>query len=149
MLAKAVIVLVSSLFLISCGRHSVAPTANPATLLPPTQLTLVEQWGIEAQGIKLSAAGYMLDFRYKVINPVKAAIVVNRKDKPYLLDDRSKMIVRVPAPANIGPLRHTGGNLKKDTTYFVLFSNPGKRINQGDQVTVVMGQYKLEHITVE
>ncbi|MEE9426416.1 MAG: hypothetical protein V3V18_15770 [Methylococcales bacterium] len=149
MLARILILHILLLSMVGCGGRTTTPTADPALSSIPAQVALIEEWGIEAESIKLSAAGYMLDFRYKVLDPIKAAKVVNRKNKPYLLNERSGMTTRVPAPANIGPLRHTGGNLKQNTKYFVLFSNPGRSISKGDHVTVVMGQYKLEHISVE
>ncbi|RMG84918.1 MAG: hypothetical protein D6708_16425, partial [Candidatus Dadabacteria bacterium] len=31
-----------------------------------------EKWGIEVVGVMLSAGGYMLDFRYRVVDPEKA-----------------------------------------------------------------------------
>lgn len=115
----------------------------------PEQRQLVEQWGIEALRVTLSANDYMVDFRYKVHDPDKAAKAVNRKDQPYIHQSSTGITRVVPAPANIGALRHTGRNLKAGKNYFVLFANPGKSIKRGDKITLVMGGYKLENVIVQ
>jgi len=123
--------------------------ANPPGSVLPKQDKLIEQWGIEALRVTLSANDYMVDFRYRVIDPKKAAKAVNRKDQPYVRHSNTGLTTKVPAPANIGALRHTGRNLKKGVPYFVLFANPGKTIKRGDKVTVVMGGYTLENVSVQ
>jgi len=123
--------------------------AIPSEPVLPKQQELIEQWGIEALKVTLSANGYMVDFRYRVIDPKKAAKAVNRRDQPYLRNLKTGRNSLVPSPANIGALRHTGGNLQKGKHYFVLFANPGKAIKRGDKVNLVMGGYALENVTVQ
>lgn len=110
---------------------------------------LTERWGIQAESLKISAAGFMVDFRYKVLDPEKAAKVVNSKNQPYIIDEHTGKRVVVPALVNVGSLRHTGRNLKKDKKYFVMFANDGNIVKSGSPVTVVMGDYKLEHVVVK
>ena len=52
------------------------------------ETSLEKDWekdgGIRVLSIRQTSAGYMLDFRYKVINPKKAAVFIDRSNKPLL-----------------------------------------------------------------
>jgi len=111
--------------------------------------TLEDQWGISITGIRLSGAGYFLDFRYRVIDPDKASQIVKRDIKPYLVDNETGAVMGVPAPTKLGPLRQTSVKPYKDRVYFIMFANPGKYIKKGRKVTVVIGDVKIKDLTVE
>ena len=129
--------------------RTVQPESAKPVLVMPEQRALIEQWGVEALKVTLTANDYMVDFRYKVIDAKKAATVVNPKDQPFIHQSSTGLTRVVPAPANVGALRHTGKNLKAGKNYFVLFANPEKTIKRGDKITLVMGKYKLENVTVQ
>jgi hypothetical protein len=106
--------------------------------------------GIRMEGLRLSAAGYMLDFRYRVIDPARAAPLLDRKIRPYLLDEASGAQLGVPDTAKLGQLRTTGRNkVVTDQDYFILFANPGRFVQAGSKMTLVMGDLRIEDITVE
>ncbi|MEW6569797.1 MAG: hypothetical protein AB1390_01280 [Nitrospirota bacterium] len=116
----------------------------------PSEIDLAKienEWGIQIDGIRLSAGGYMLDFRYRVIDPEKAQPIFDRKEKPYLIDQASGAKFMVPSPPKVGPLR-TSNPPQADRTYFILFANPGKYVKQGNKVTVVIGDFRAEDLTV-
>jgi hypothetical protein len=115
------------------------------------QKGLEERWGVEVLGVRRSAVGYMLDFRYKVIDPDKAAPLLNRKSKTFLIDEASGSTVQVPVPAKIGPLRQTIRNSKPKAgrIYMVIFANPGRFIEPGSKVTVAIGDFRAENLTVQ
>jgi hypothetical protein len=110
--------------------------------------TIEEKWGIQIQGIRLSAAGYMLDFRYRVINVEKALPLFNRKIKPYLIDQATGTKTAVPNPPKVGPLR-TSNQPIANRIYFMFFANPGRFIKSGNKVTVVVGDFRAENLTVQ
>ena len=93
----------------------------------------------------------MLDFRYKVIDPDKAAPLLSRKSKAFLIDEASGVTMHVPKPAKIGPLRQTIKNSKPrmGTTYMVIFANPGQYIAPGSKVTVAIGDFRAKNLTVQ
>lgn len=139
-----------SFYLQGCGgvQKKPEPSKNPEELKKET----VEQtWGVRVEGVRLSAGGYMLDFRYRVVDPEKAAPLVDRKVSPYLMDKATGAKFMVPAPGKVGPLRQTpiSGKPAQDKIYFILFANPGKYVKQGSQVTVVLGDFRAEDIIVE
>ncbi|MDP7281663.1 MAG: hypothetical protein QGG39_17495, partial [Candidatus Poribacteria bacterium] len=116
----------------------------------PTKATnKIEDIGIRVDNIRLTAANYMLDFRYTVTDPEKAAKVINRKIKPVLIDNASGIKMTVPSTPKTGALRHTGHKLKADRSYFALFANPGQLIKSGSKVTVVFDDVRLEDLIVE
>lgn len=107
-----------------------------------------DRWGIEALSIRESAAGYVLDFRYRIVDPGKAAEFFKPKTKPYLIDQASGAVFGVPTTAKVGPLR-SYNNPQKDRVYFILFANPGRFIKVGNKVTVVIRDCRLENLVVQ
>ena len=91
----------------------------------------------------------MIDFRYKVLDPVKAATLADRQAKPYLLDQATGAKLSVPRSPKVGPLRQAAENLTAGKVYFALFSNPGKLVKQGNKVTVVVGGFRAENLVVQ
>ncbi len=111
--------------------------------------SLREQWGVEVDGIRPSAAGYMLDFRYRVLDAEKARPLLDRRIKPELVVAKSGAVLKVPVPPKIGALRQSAKHIKEDRSYFILFSNPGKHVLSGDKVSVVIGDFKAENLMVQ
>ena len=144
--------LIAAVFILGgCATVSNKQTTVPSkdTDKPATNPNDIEKtWGAQLKGIRLSAAGYMLDFRYRITDTDKALPLFERKTKPYLIDQASGTKFVVPAPAKIGPLRNSNKPLA-DRTYFMFFANPGRYIKQGDKVTVVIGDFKAEDLIVE
>ncbi len=119
------------------------------------ELTPLErEWGIKLLGIQVTAGGYALDFRYKVLDPQKAAPIVQRKFSPvpYVLVERSGAKLGVPFTQKAGSLRSsvtTAEQIKRGRNYSALFANPGKHAKPGDKVTVAFGRFRAEHLTVQ
>ena len=115
--------------------------------------SLEDKWGIRLEGIRLTAAGYMIDFRYRVINPEKAAPLLSRKKiDRHMLVEKSGAVLQVPSTEKLGALRSavsTPDMVKRNRIYGALFANPGKHVKPGDKVTVVIGDFKAENIIVE
>lgn len=114
-----------------------------------TQGGIADTLGIEVEGIRLSAAGYMLDFRYRVLDPVKAAPLLDRKIQPYLLDEASGARLAVPDAPKVGRLRTTSRNkVIPGRNYYILFANPGRYLQAGSKVTLVAGDARISDLTV-
>jgi hypothetical protein len=110
---------------------------------------LLEDWGVEVVGIRQSAAGYMLDFRYRVLDAEKATPLLDRRIKPELVVAKSGATLKVPVPPKIGALRQSAKYVKPNRNYFILFGNPGRHVIPGDKVSVVIGDFKAENLTVQ
>lgn len=113
---------------------------------------IVESLGITISGLRLSALGYMLDFRYRVVDTDKAAVLMDAKIKPYLLVPSSGARLDIPNTPKLGLLRQRPRNnagMKKDRDYFIMFSNLGGRLKSGDKVSVVVGETKIENLIIQ
>lgn len=110
-----------------------------------------DQWGIEVVAIRFSAAGQMLDFRYRVLDPGKAAPILDPKNKAHVIDQKSGATLVVPRMAKVGSLRQTSrsGMPETNRVYFILFGNPGARVKPGDKVTVIIGDFGVKDLTVQ
>lgn len=109
---------------------------------------LQEKWGVQVVGARLTAGGYIIDFRYRVLDAEKAAPLFSREIDPYLIDEESGARMSVPNPPKVGPLRNSDTPVN-DRVYFILFANPGHYIKRNNKVSIVIGDLKLEHQTVE
>lgn len=108
---------------------------------------LSEKWGVEAVSLRLSAAGHMVDFRYRVTDPNKAMPFFYARNKPILIDQASGKNLSVPVAPKVGALRQK--TIKPDIgrVYFILFGNPGV-VRDGSKVTLVVGDVRIENLTV-
>ncbi len=107
-----------------------------------------EQWGIQVKGIRLTAAGYMLDFRYHVTDSEKASAILNRQLNATLIHQESKTVMHVPR-TRLGPMRQTSVKPPEDRDYLMFFANQNGLVKPGDKVTVIIGDFKVEDLVVE
>jgi hypothetical protein len=103
---------------------------------------LKEKWGIEITSLRMSAAGHMVDFRYRVVDAEKAETLFVRANKPY------EKVLAVPSMGKVGPLR-TSNKPQEDRIYWMFFGNSGQLIKSGSKVTVVIGDFRVENLVVE
>lgn len=108
---------------------------------------LEEKWGIKIEFAVLSAGGYMVDFRFRVLDAAKAMPILERRAKPYLIDQASGAVFVVPTPPKIGQLR-SGVQIKEGKVYFILFANPARFIKAGNKITVVIDDFEVRDIVV-
>ena len=106
-------------------------------------------FGIEVTGVHVSAAGYMLDFRYKVLDAAKALPLLAAGVKTYLVDQATGAVLGVPSTAKVGSLRQTSREAVPGRVYFTFFANPGAAVKPGAKVTVVMGDMHAPDLVVE
>lgn len=104
-------------------------------------------WGVEIVGVRLVSTDWMLEFKYRVVDPAKAAPLLDEHAKPYLLDEASGARLAVPAMENVGELRqHTTPNSNR--VYFMIFGNANKIVPRGGHVSVVIGQFQASGLPV-
>lgn len=122
---------------------------SPGAEETPVSPEAEAQLGIRLQGLRLSAAGYILDFRYRVVDPARAMPLLDGKIRPYLLDEASGAQLGVPDTAKLGQLRTKGRNkVVSDQDYFILFANPGRFVQSGTRMTLVMGDLRIGNLVV-
>lgn len=132
-----------------CATRS--PQSGPGSAEPPAKSPVpnpefyAERWGIEIVGLRLTAADHLLNFRYRILDPDKAQPLVDRRNKPLLIDPKTGRAGAVPVPGKLGPMRATQkfGKPKVDRVYWVIFQNPGA-IRRGDTMTVSIGEFRAD-----
>jgi hypothetical protein len=115
---------------------------------PRMKTFMKREWGIEVVYVRLTAAGYMLEFRYKVVDAEKAQALFERQNKPMLTHTRTGAQLIVPTPAKTGALRNSNPP-KDDHTYWMFFANPGKLVESGEQVNIEIGDFLVENLVVQ
>lgn len=97
--------------------------------------------------MRLVSGGYMLEFRYKILDAAKAQPLFSRAVRPMLLDAASGFQSTVPNPPTTGALRNTY-DAKAGRTYFMFFANPSRFVKAGSAVTVTIGEFSITGIPV-
>lgn len=111
--------------------------------------SIKEKWGVDNFRVRLTSAGYMLDVRYRVYDKTKAKPLFSRKLRPYAIEEASNVKYGVPASPKVGFLRQAPSHIKENKEYFLMIANPGKRLKPGDKLTLVIGDFRIEHLTIE
>ncbi|HEX9188732.1 MAG TPA: hypothetical protein VGB87_16750 [Vicinamibacteria bacterium] len=128
------------------------PAASAVSLEParhPREKTyLKRQWGVEVMDVRQTAAGYMLEFRYKVLDAEKAKPLFERQTKPVLTHAETGAKLIVPTPAKTGALRNSNPPLA-GRIYWMFFANPGKLVKQGQHVSVAIGAFQADGLVVQ
>jgi len=106
------------------------------------------RWGIKVIGVRSTAANYMLEFRYRVVNADKAAPLFVRKTKPYLIHKPSGKVLGVPTTAKLGPLRNSN-TPQQGRTYWMFFGNAARLVKPGDTIRITIGDYDSGELIVE
>ncbi len=143
------LLLISFLLLADCTvshrRDQASPVAARETA---KEASIAERLGIEVVALRLTSAGTMLDFRYRVVNSRRASDILSKSAKPYLLDPATGTRLTTPSPAYVGPLRQTSVTPEAGKTYFIFFGNPGRLLKKGCLVTLVLGDTRLDGLEI-
>lgn len=105
-------------------------------------------WGVDALSVRWAESGVVIRFNYRVLDPVKAKTLNDKKSEPSLIDLRAGAKLVVPALENIGQLRQST-DPEAGKSYWIAFSNKGRLVKRGDRVDVVIGQFRAEGLVVD
>ena len=147
-LSRGIAIAVTVLSIVICFAATAYPLDQQAPSTGDARPQWSEKWGIEPVSLRLTAAGQMLDFRYRVTDPGKAAPFFYSRNKPVLVDQASGKKLSVPVAPKVGSLRQKTVKPEVSRVYFILFGNPGVA-KEGSKVTLIVGDIRLENLTVE
>jgi hypothetical protein len=105
-------------------------------------------WGVDIVGVRPISTGFMLTFRYRVVDPEKAKLLNDKRSKAYLIDEANGNTLSVPIMENLGEMRQKS-EPELNRTYFIMFGNPGKLVKSGSRVSVVIGDFRADGLTVD
>ena len=105
-------------------------------------------WGVDSLTVKYTESGELIRFSYRVIDPEKAALLNDKKVEPSLIDPQAGVKLVVPQMEKIGKLRQSSTPIA-DKSYWIAFSNSGRRVRPGDRVDVEIGAFRAQGLVVE
>jgi hypothetical protein len=129
------------------GKPKAAP-ATSATWHAHRGLYFQRNWGVDIVGVRRVASGSMLRFDYRVVDPDRASVLTDKTARPYLIDEKTRTALAVPAMENIGELRQIAP-LETNRTYYMIFGNPGGLVKRGGRVSLVVGNFRAEGLVVD
>jgi len=122
---------------------------EPAPPPPARALAAFPEHGIEIVALRLSAGGNMIDLRYRVTDPVKAAPLLARTTKVEAVDEATGRRLVVPRGAKVGAMRQTAVEPVPGTIYFTFFGNTARVVRHGSLLTVLFGPVEIRGLRVE
>jgi len=127
---------------------SPSPAVAYKEIRHPREKTFLKRtWGVEVMFVRQTAAGYMLEFRYKVLDPEKAKPLFERRTKPVLIHAETGAKLIVPTPAKTGALRNSNPPIAGQI-YWMFFANPGKLVKPGEHVSIEIGKFRVDGLVV-
>ena len=133
------------------GKYSVAgapPRPQPNWLSRRAKMYYEGVWGVDSFRVKYTESGELIRFSYRVVDPERAVALNDKKTEPTLIDPRAGVSLVVPQVSNVGKMRQTS-TPKEGMTYWMAFSNVGRRVKRGDRVDVVIGHFRATGLEVE
>lgn len=146
---KFILLLTVAVLTSAAGFSAELPNLATNSLESSPCFSQLKELGIEIIALRRSAANYMLDLRFKVIDPEKAKKFLARETQLFLIHQNTGSKFIVPTTPKVGDLRQTSRQPIAGRVYFVLFSNPGTLAKHGDVMNLVDGNQKLADLIVE
>jgi|SRR3974390_1256414 len=150
-------VLAGSICVSQAQTQSATPTGQPAAPSQHVQSDYLPQrakmyyqsvWGVDSFRVKYTESGEIIRFSYRVVDSEKAAALNDKKSEPTLNDPKAGVSLVVPEMPNVGKMRQTS-TPKEGMSYWMAFSNVGRRVKRGDRVDVVIGKFRVTGLEVE
>jgi hypothetical protein len=123
------------------GAHGAGGHPLPVAVSPAG---MAERSGVRDIHVHLAGGGGLLDVRYEVVDPSKAALLHDRETPPAVIYEPTDTPIE---GLLMGHLPH--GSSKPGVSSFMIFVNPGNIVHRGDEVAVVLGPARLAHVRVE
>ena len=105
-------------------------------------------WGVDSLTVKYTESGEMIRFSYRVVDPAKAVALNDKSAEPSLIDPQAGVKLVVPEMEKVGKLRQSSTPIA-GKSYWMAFSNSGRRVRPGDRVDVEIGPFRAEGLVVE
>ena len=105
-------------------------------------------WGVDSLQVRYTESGEMIRFSYRVLDPDKAAPLNDKKAEPSLVDPEAGVKLKVPEMEKVGKLRQSSTAIA-GKSYWMAFSNSGRRVRPGDRVIVQIGLFRADGLVVE
>jgi hypothetical protein len=105
-------------------------------------------WGVGSLSVKAVESGELVRFSYRVLDADKARVINDKKIDAFLVAPDAEIRLSVPSLEKVGQLRQSSSP-EAGKSYWMAFSNPGRRVKRGDRVNVVIGTFNADGLVVE
>jgi len=112
-------------------------------ITPITSEALISDYGFRVRLIGVTAAGGLIDVRFKILDKDKAAVLLKNPDNYPELVAEDGTVLSVPAEGM------DEMHLEDDGIVFMLFPNIGEVITPGSPVKIRFGELELEPILAQ
>jgi hypothetical protein len=139
-LAAVVVVAVVALAVIA-GLGAVALARGDSSPTVPRSADVEAAFGVRVTSVTVTGDGGLVDLRFIVLDPSKAAALMADQDlAPRLATDHDGEVVFLPAMTMHRPM--TAGR-----TYFMLYRNTGGIIRSGHEIAILVGNdLRIRHV---
>lgn len=104
-------------------------------------------WGVDSLDVKSTESGEVIRFTYRVLDPVKAKILNDKKYQPSLIDPQVGVKLSIPSLEKVGQLRQSS-TPEAGKVYWMAFSNKERFVKKGHRVDIVIGNFRAEGLVV-
>ena len=122
-----------------------------------------DAWGLTVERVSLTAAGGVIEVRYRVMDSEKAGVALSGSvghehgspdlaavaRAPLLIDEDSGFGVMESELHMTGRLVKQRQNPDLGQSYFILFTNTKSIVEEGDLVSLHLGELSMEHLRVQ
>jgi hypothetical protein len=126
-------------------------TTGPTRFHPGVPRRAIEYytmvWGVDSLDVKWTESGEVIRFSYRVLDPVKAAVLNDKSSEPSLIDVQAGVSLVVPSLEKVGKLRQSS-TPEAGKSYWMAFSNKGRLVKKGHRVDVVIGNFRAQGLVV-
>ena len=106
------------------------------------------EWGIDDLHVKALESGELIKFSYEVLDPARSKTLNDKLQDPTLIFPAGHIKLVIPSLEKVGQLRQVSTPIA-GKTYWMAFSNPGRRVKRGDRVDIGIGAFHAEGLFVE
>ena len=105
---------------------------------------LADRIGVRIVYVAVSGGGGLIDLRFQVVDPDKAAALHDTATPPVVIDETNGIVIHDLLMGHY----HTGP-LNPGQVYYLIFDNAGNLVQRGDKVSVLLGNAEVDHVTVQ
>ncbi|HEX8979151.1 MAG TPA: hypothetical protein VF811_05530 [Parasulfuritortus sp.] len=134
--------------------HPAAPAAHKVSPYRPSGIALrakqyyLSVWGVDNFLVRKISSGELVRFSFRVVDPARAAVLIDHRVKPHLIDPVRGVELEIPVMEQVGDLRQKGEPVA-NMNYWMAFSNKGDPVKAGDRVSVIIGSFRADDLPVE
>ena len=105
-------------------------------------------WGIDSLSVRLVESGELVRFTYRVVDPSRSQVLNDKQAEAKMDDPKAGVSLVVPTMEKVGQLRQTS-TPEAGRSYWMTFSNKGRRVKRGDRVDVLIGPFRANNLVVD